>query len=324
MIPDREIGTFTPQQAREVWDTTKLLRSSGLLRNLSKLTRPAEPGLDQVFVKNTETEHKIPPFGCMQITGTEVSGEYTYITVKRPTETNGYYLFNHDNEIEEEGFGMALPWGIVRMLAASAEPNKQYGPVIDSWEIARQDSGPFVVYGPDNTRTGIAKGRITGGARAQIIQFSLGGQEDYPDDYEYGDEELCANRDNAEPPYYGEVVKVACGASRPVFGEDEEGMVELADDLGILENRDRKQLANKTGIAVLLSDGESEYAECYWCIIYIDFHREIQVVTDIIFQSNMIVVERKLIKVWDDCKLPDEEIEGIDCDEDEYYYGGGI
>lgn len=323
MSLDREIGTFSASQAREVWETTKLLRSSGLLRNLSKIEQ-VEPAIYPVYFRNDSGE-AIPAYGCMQVDGMVVEADRAFIKVVKPDRTDGNYIFNHDRIAEDGKYGMCLPWGIVKMLGdGQSEANKSYGATVGSWSVQRQDGGPFVVYGND-VIPNVFKGRIgTTGSPAQIIQFSLSEQEDYPDDYEYGDEELCSNRDNAEPPYYGEVVKVACGASRPVHGEDYEGMVELADDLGILENRDRKQLANKTGIAVLLSDGESEYAECYWCIVYIDFHREIQVVTDIIFQENMIVVERKLIKVWDDCKLPDEEIEGIDCEEDDAYYGGGI
>jgi hypothetical protein len=320
MSLDREIGTFTPSQAREVWETTKLLRSSGLLRNLSTLARPDDPGLHQVFVKNTETEHAVPPFGCMQITGTAEVGEYTYITVKRPTETDGFYLFNHDTEIEAEGFGMALPWGIVRMLGGSAEPNKQYEPVIDSWEIAQQDGGPFTVYGPDNTREGVVKGRIgSAGSRAQIIQFSLVSDE-------YGADEpvpeKCSGRISIEN-YRGEVVRVPCGGSRPVFGEDYEGFVDLRDELGFLDGRDFRALVGKLGFATLLKP-DNDYEDCYWCIVSIDFHREIQVVTDIVFGENTITIERANVKVWDDCKLDDEIIEGADCSDQYYNDGGGV
>jgi len=323
MSLDREIGTFTPSQAREVWETTKLLRSSGLLRNLSKLTRPDDPGIHQVFVKSIEEEEEIPPFACMQITGTEDIGQLTYITVKRPTSTDGYYIFNHDNAIEPEGTGMGLPWGVVRMLASDVDPLKQYGPTVDSWEISLQDGGPFVVYGPDNTREGVVKGRITGGgAAAQVILFELINDE-YGADAEVP--EKCAERQPVtETTFRGEVIRVACGSSRPAFGEDYEGFVDLQDELGLLRDRDFREIDGKAGIAILMKP-EGDYESCYWCIVYIDFHRKVQVITDLIFREDEIVIERKELSVWDDCELPEEIIEGTDCDEvDDYYEGGGI
>jgi hypothetical protein len=319
-----DIGGFTPAQAQEVWNTTKLLRSSGLLRNLSNIPLPDDPGLSQVHIKNDSGE-EIPAFACLEILGTEVIDNRTFLKVTKPTRTNAKYIFNHDRKVVIDGLGIALAWGVVRMLGEPPDEPKQYGPTIGQWTVEENSSGPFVVYGQDAYSEDVVKGRITGsGGGAQVIQFSLVGQEDEPYDYEYGGDELCENRDNALPPYYGEVRRTACGASRPVFGEDYEGIVELADDLGLLANRDRKQLSGKIGIAALIKDTEDEYGECYWCIVYIDFHREIQIITDIVFQDNKIVIERKLVKVWDDCVLPDEEIEGIDCveDDDEYYYTG--
>jgi len=158
--------------------------------------------------------------------------------------------------------------------------------------------------------------------RVQVITFTL--VEDY---YQGSGDvpELCADREPHEGDLYGTVNHKACG-SGAVYGEDADGVVALVDELGLTLNRDYRDLVNRTGVAVLLtSDEEYNYEPtCQWVIVYIDFHREIQVVSDIIFGAMGITVERKRVKVWDDCSLPDEVIEGEDCDEETYYDGGGV
>jgi hypothetical protein len=316
-----DIGGFTPSQARETWDVVKLLRSSGLLRNLSKVSLPDDPGLAQVLVKN-ESGEAIPAFACMEILGTEVVDDRTFLKVTKPTKTDGKYIFNHDREIEEDGLGMALPWGVVRMLGDDPGEPTEHGATVGAWTVQEEAGGPFVVYGADAYGTGIVKGRITGGGSGnlQIIQFTL--TEDY-----YGAEEvpeMCIDREPNEGALSGRVGQKACG-SGAVYGADEDGIVDLTDPLGITQNRDYRDLVNRTGIAVLMaSDEEYNYEPiCQWVIVYIDFHRQVDVVSDIIFGEQSITIERKRITVWDDCKLPDEVIEGEICEE-AYYDGGGV
>jgi hypothetical protein len=167
-----DIGFLTPQQARETWDTIKLLRSSGLLRNLSKSSRPDDPGIHPVWVKNTSGE-EIPPFACMQVAGTTVVGELTYVEVTKPTTIDGNYIFNHDNAIASGGYGMILPWGVVRMLGTTAAvENGRYGATVSAWTIQVEPGGPFVVYGDDNTATNVHRGRI-GRDGSTLYRFAL-------------------------------------------------------------------------------------------------------------------------------------------------------
>lgn len=172
--------------------------------------------------------------------------------------------------------------------------------------------------------------RPRGGGKSsslQIIRFTL--VEDYYD-ADGGVPLDCESRDpNDGPPFYGIVAEKGCGMGS-VYGMDEEGVVELDDPLQILVGRDYRELPGKTGIAVLLrNDSVDEYAaddylpRCVWVIVYIDFHREIQVVTDVVVAGTSIVIERKNVWVWDDCLIPSEVIEGDECVE-EYYNGGGV
>jgi hypothetical protein len=162
-----------------------------------------------------------------------------------------------------------------------------------------------------------------GGLSPQIIQFTLVG-EGY-----YGNEEVpenCIDREPNEGALYGRVGQKACGLGA-VYGIDDEGVVALTDPLGLTANRDYRDLVDRTGIAVLMASEEQDpYAyepECFWVVVYIDFHREVDVVSDIIFGEKSITIERKTLKVWDDCKLPIETIEGEICEE-VYYDGGGV
>lgn len=167
---------FTETQARLIWDTIKLLRTSGLLRNASRLARPDDPGPHPVFVKNVSGE-AIPPFACMQVTGTEDADGITYVKVTQPDSLDGQYLFNGESEIETSGFGMSFPWGVVKMLTdGTITAGGIYGPTVDEWTIEESAGGPFVVYGADNTADGVARGRFLGGGSGsdnRMVIFEL-------------------------------------------------------------------------------------------------------------------------------------------------------
>ena len=174
-MTDVDIGFFTTAQAKEVWEVVKLLRSSGILRRLSTLTVPDDPGLHHVWISNISGE-TIPAFACMQVDGTTVVGDLTYVTVIKPTSTDGTYIFNHDNAIASGGYGMALPWGVVRMLGTgTAATPARYGATVSAWTVQTQADGPFYVYGDDNTLTNVHRGRIfgSGGSGALLYRFEL-------------------------------------------------------------------------------------------------------------------------------------------------------
>lgn len=134
----------------------------------------------------------------------------------------------------------------------------------------------------------------------------------------------CASRILATGPYFGRVLNTACGMT-VVPGENSDGLIELRDDIGILDGRDYRDLAGRTGFAVRMqgepvdpssvSSGSSSVAEpeCYWMIVIVNFWRVVSVVTDIVFGDESITVKRRNLTVWDDCGLPDEVIEGTDC-----------
>jgi len=150
--------------------------------------------------------------------------------------------------------------------------------------------------------------RATGAC--EIVEFEFdtsSGDEDVPN--------LCSLRNTSGAGTHSvTVIKYLCGKSSPATGEVD-GHITVIDDLGLLTNRDGRDLPGRKGLAVLMAGSPT----CQWVIVYIDFHRIIQVVTDVIFTETGLTIERKNVSVWDDCDLPDEVIEGADCTPPEDY-----
>lgn len=147
-----QVGGFTPEQARALWQwylsQQQALPASSMARQSVYETSP-----HRVFVKNTTAE-VIPPYACMRVTGVELVGDRTAVTVEKPSTVDGEFLFNSQFEIPVEdtdndvfGTGWAYRYGIVVMLGdAPTFAGAEYHPVVDSWEI-EQGGGPFFVYG---------------------------------------------------------------------------------------------------------------------------------------------------------------------------------
>jgi len=310
-MTDVPIGYLSPEKMRLTWETIKEIRSSGLLKNSSAGRIADDPGLHQVRVYNDSGE-EIPEFACMQIVDTEIVDEVTYLKVTKPDTISGKYIFNNAAKIEIAGRGIGHTWDIVRMLGSgAATPLASYGATIGAWTVQEETDGPFTVYG-DDAVTGVYKGRIgsSGGGDTEIVEFEFdtsSGDEDVPN--------LCSLRNtNGAGTHSVTVIKYLCGKSSPATGEVD-GHITVIDDLGLLTNRDGRDLPGRKGLAVLMAGSPT----CQWVIVYIDFHRIIQVVTDVIFTETGLTIERKNVSVWDDCDLPDEIIEGADCTPPEDY-----
>lgn len=157
-----QLGGFTPDQARLLWQDYQLRMQMGR----SNRQPIYEASTHRVFVKN-ETSEVIPPYACMQITGVTQVGERTVLTVEKPSNMDGEFLFNSQFEIPVEdtdnsvfGVGWGYRYGMVVMIGD--EPTfagAEFHPVADSWEI-EQGGGPFFVYGRHVDATRGLIGRI--------------------------------------------------------------------------------------------------------------------------------------------------------------------
>jgi len=156
---EQRLGAFSPEQARLLWqDYLQRMRSSSAQRTSFEEVSP-----HRVFVKNT-TGETIPSFGCMEITGVEIVGERTCLTVEKPTTEVGEYLLNSHFAIEPGANGWAFRYGVVLMLGDEPEDygfaGVQYKPIVDSWEL-EEGPGPFNVWGRHDVNDRALIGRIT-------------------------------------------------------------------------------------------------------------------------------------------------------------------
>lgn len=158
------IGVFTPEQARLLWQEYQNRKQlePHVQHNYPQRRSIDEVSPHRVFVKNSEDE-TIPPYACMRITGTQVIGGRTALTVEKPTSTSGEFVFNSQYEIEASGNGWAYRFGIVVMLGdAPSAAGVSYLPIVASWEI-EEGAGPFVVFGEHNATVRALIGRFAGG-----------------------------------------------------------------------------------------------------------------------------------------------------------------
>jgi len=195
----REIGSFSEEQTRIIWQVVQKALASAGITNTRKVKIPDEPSPHRVFFRNDSGE-EIPPFGCMEVTGTDDEMDRTFVTVKKPESICGEYLFNSQFAVAADGFGWGYAFGLVRMrgTASTYESCKRYTAAVDSWDVA-EGPGPFLVYGADSVIEGALRGRIVGDhCKARWIQFdyTAGGSNatvtptaffDGPDPSECGD-----------------------------------------------------------------------------------------------------------------------------------------
>jgi hypothetical protein len=149
-----EIGVFTPEQARLVWQDyqTRQQLAPQINQNFPQRRVIDEPSPHRVFVRNDSGE-TIPAYGCMRITGTATVSGRTVVTVDKPDGSCTEYMFNSQFAIaaigeDSPGLGWGYRFGIVSMLGdAAASFPAAYAPVDGSWEVTEQPGGPFIVFG---------------------------------------------------------------------------------------------------------------------------------------------------------------------------------
>ena len=132
-----EIGYFTPSQADRVWRNA--LAFEKLASVGAKTDRPITPTPISFVNKSGAT---IPPYGCVQITGTEETGGRNYLQVKRPFDYAGVmgpFLINGDREVIADDFGTAQ-WGPIYRVktdGTTLATGTRIGPTANSFEVGK-------------------------------------------------------------------------------------------------------------------------------------------------------------------------------------------
>jgi hypothetical protein len=176
-----EIGVFSPEQARTLWQDylTRRQLQPQTQANYPQRRPIDEPSPHRVFVRNDSAE-TCPAYGCLQITGVAVVGGMTVITIDKPSTLTGEYLFNSPYPIAAGGNGWAYRYGIVIALGDGTAPtavNVEYQPVVSTWTIEEAAGGFFTVFGEHNVATDAVIGRFDGGTlnvQHGIVTANLG------------------------------------------------------------------------------------------------------------------------------------------------------
>lgn len=132
-----EIGYFTPTQADRVWRNA--LAFEKLTSVGAKTDRPITPTPISFVNKSGAT---IPPYGCIQITGTEETGGRNYLQVKRPFDYAGVmgpFLINGDREVIDDDLGTAQ-WGPIyraKTDGTTLAVGTRIGPTSNSFEVGK-------------------------------------------------------------------------------------------------------------------------------------------------------------------------------------------
>lgn len=94
-----------------------------------------------------DSGEEIPAYACMKVLDSELSNDRYLISVTKPDDTGGPYLFNGPRPVEIDGLGQ-YNTGMVRALFDTGTPavNEIWGPTT-SWEIESYGSCALMIMG---------------------------------------------------------------------------------------------------------------------------------------------------------------------------------
>lgn len=182
----QRIGVTSPEMMRTIVEVVRYLRSSGFIistplkgvRNLEQTT--------PIYVRN-DSGVAVPPFACLQATGTVEAGGQNYITIDQPADTTGDagpFIFNGFAEIAATGdqrYGIAHDGPLCRMLTngTAMTSGDKARPVVNQWYI-ELGGELFTIVGDDDIAADVVRGVIGGGGggggeHGVIIKTPAGG-----------------------------------------------------------------------------------------------------------------------------------------------------
>jgi hypothetical protein len=263
-----------------------------------------------LYFRNDSGE-EAPAYACMQVTGTVEDTGQNYFKIDKPVDSNGAagpFLWNLHTAVPDGEFGIATAGPSVRTLSDNATPSAgdKLSPQSGSWYVA---AGGSIVNaaGPDDIADNVIRGMVGGGGGGATIMFQIIGPS--------GAAEAASNHcddklEDAQSEYEATVLYRPCG-STAVEGEVD-GVVTVVDASGsFLAGREEAEVEGKIGFATyMLEDGAYE---CEWVITFIDWWREVQMISDVIQTADEIRFEVKRVEVWDDCDLDPIIIPLTDC-----------
>ena len=334
------IGAYSPETAKMVLEVINNLKRSGLVLEGTAAKKYNAPPNTPIYFRNDSGE-EVPPYACMQVTGTVDSNGQNFFTIDKPADedgTSGAYLFNLHRPVAIDEFGIGDAGVEARALSGgSLNPSDRASASTGSWEVKQANGGPFICGGDDDIGENVVRLFLysQGGGSGSIIEFEIltvtsssssssSGSVSASDSSDTESGQCDDRADDAPTAVTAKILRRPCGVE--VVPAEKGGEVTVIDSVGgFLKERQADELVGKQGYAVYLtnpdyvtsssvtSSTDPDNDRCQWIIIWIDWFRWVSVVEDIIFGDSEITVKRRNVKVWDDCKLEDEVIEGTDC-----------
>jgi hypothetical protein len=134
----KEIGVYTPKQAKRIWESVQAFERMG--STAPSMAIPYTPTPIYFVNRSTET---IPAYGCVQMVGSSEIDGTTYIEVKRPFEyansVMGPFLLNGPGECLQDEIGTAQ-WGPIfraKKDSATYTTGTRMGPVESSFDLSK-------------------------------------------------------------------------------------------------------------------------------------------------------------------------------------------
>jgi hypothetical protein len=134
----KEIGVYTPKQAKRIWDSVQAFERMG--STAPSMAIPYTPTPIYFVNRSTAT---IPPYGCVQMVGSSEINGTTYIEVKRPFEyassVMGPFLLNGPGECLPDEIGTAQ-WGPIfraKKDSSTYTTGTRMGPVESSFDLSK-------------------------------------------------------------------------------------------------------------------------------------------------------------------------------------------
>jgi hypothetical protein len=268
-----------------------------------------------VFNNSGET---IPAYACVQVTGTKELGEQNYLIGEKPADGTGdagWYVFNGFEEIADQEIGICYDGPLVRALVdGNLSAGDLVSPQADSWSLAEGSLFPYA--GPDDILPNTHKVFVTGGGGGgcEMMEFTV--NEVYGTETAASDH--CDDQLNDSLNQY----KVSCSKSccgKPPSGAEEDGSYIVHDMFSMFQGgidgaRENADVVGKSGLAIRMSDCDG-YDDCKWYVIFINWFRTIQVITNVKITDDDLIFERENVEVWDNCELDPIKIPLTDCEE---------
>lgn len=145
-----EIGVFTPRDAARVWQATLAMERTSPFRS-GEFIDTSEP----IQFRNDSGE-TIPPYACVQITGTVETAGRNIFTADKPLNTStalvDQFVFNNEYEVPNGELGTSQSGHVKRGIKSSALTlGARIGPLDNNWKLGK---GAFWTYiGNDDVAT---------------------------------------------------------------------------------------------------------------------------------------------------------------------------